>query len=161
MTLSSCTPYDADPHPVDYVSPWLHASQDLMITYSHSNDKLVRTGPFSSADVLAEAGKLQDVLKLHSDDRILLSAPAASLSSMATLVAASKAQAKIITVGREFQQGDIEKAADKQRPTAIVCTQQQGQQLADSKLPGLVKGVVVDSASPITIAGISVQGMVA
>ena len=159
MTLSSCTPYDMEPNPVDYISPWLHVDQPTMVTFSKTASLVARSGPFTGADVLSEAARLQQALQLTADDRVLLCAPAASLTSMAAIVAATQAQAKLITVGREFSVPDIVASAAKQRPSALVCTAEQAAQLQDQQLPGLRRGVVTDAKGKVAVAGVDLEGV--
>jgi len=158
MTLSSCTPYDMEPHPVDYISPWLHADQATMLTYSKQGTSVVRSGPFSSTDVLSHAARLQEQLQLGADDRVLLCAPAASIASMATVTATATAQAKLVTVGREFSASDIVESAKKQRPSVLVCTQAQAEQLQHQQLPGLSRGILTDSTGSINVGGVQLLG---
>jgi len=148
-----------EPNPVDYIQPWLHAEQPTFTTFTKGPTGLDRAGPFSGADVLAEAARLRGHLQLTADDRVLLCAPAASLTSMATVVAAAGVQAKLVTVGREFSVADIVDSAPKQRASVLVCTHSQAEQLQDQHLPGLTRGIITDAAGKMSVAGVHMEGV--
>jgi acyl-coenzyme A synthetase/AMP-(fatty) acid ligase len=159
MTLSSCTPYDASPNPVDYIQPWLHADHPVLMTYAREDGALNIEGPFTGAQVLAAATAVQSQLQLTPDDRVMITSPAASLTAIACIVATIQVQAKIITVGREYNLSEVCTAAEKQRPSVLVCTRAQAQEMGSlDSLAGITKGLITDSESDAQALGITLKG---
>ena len=159
MTLNATTPYDMDPNPADTVRQWLHADDVVLQPYVRSSQGLVKQDAVTGAGALATAEALTSVLGLSPADRLLLLVDPSTKVGLGTLVACLQNHVKIVTAGRGFSASVVEDALDKQRPTHIVCTEEQAAELGSSTPFALRGGVVVGSGKNMEIGGVALTGV--
>lgn len=159
MTLNATTPYDMDPNPADAVRKWLHEDDVVLQPYAVIGNALQKQDAVTGAGALATAKAVVAALKLAPADRLLLLVDPSTKVGLGTLLACLQQHVKVVTAGRGFSVSDVEDALDKQRPTHVVCGEEQAAALASAPAFALKGGLVVGSGAGGSIGGVALTGV--
>eukprot|EP01138_Halocafeteria_seosinensis_P015722 gb/GECG01016043.1/.p1 GENE.gb/GECG01016043.1/~~gb/GECG01016043.1/.p1 ORF type:complete len:423 (+),score=46.79 gb/GECG01016043.1/:1-1269(+) len=149
LTWRSFPVYDPDPHPVDQIRKFHHEDDVVLIPYrlsGSSSSALERCDPLTFKNLLEAGRAANEAVSLDTEDRVLSTAPTwEKLGIAAGVYGPFEKGAKIVQSNRKFEALEVLDTIDKQRPTCVVMTSRQLEELQTAAKAESKQNVVLSS----------------